>query len=66
MTDDLARLREAAARGDRDAQDQLVELAGRTQRDTQHHKQFVTESYSGMKWRVPELLERVRDSEDLY
>ena len=28
MTDDLARLREAAARGDRDAEDQLVELAG--------------------------------------
>jgi len=28
MTDDLARLRAAAARGDRDAVDQLVELAG--------------------------------------
>jgi hypothetical protein len=28
VTDDLARLREATAGGDRDAEDQLVELAG--------------------------------------
>jgi 2-polyprenyl-6-methoxyphenol hydroxylase-like FAD-dependent oxidoreductase len=36
------------------------------ERDTQHPKQLVTDTYSGMEWRVPELLERVRDSEDLY
>jgi 2-polyprenyl-6-methoxyphenol hydroxylase-like FAD-dependent oxidoreductase len=36
------------------------------EREPQHHKQLVTEAYAGMGWRVPELLERVRDSEDLY
>ena len=36
------------------------------ERDTQRHKQLVHEIYAGMGWRVPELLERLRDSEDLY
>lgn len=31
-----------------------------------HAKQLVIDTYSGMEWRVPELLDRVRDSEDLY
>ncbi|GAB2750627.1 FAD-dependent monooxygenase [Salinifilum aidingensis] len=30
------------------------------------NKQMVVDAYSGMGWRVPELLNRVRDSEDLY
>lgn len=30
------------------------------------NKQTVVDAYSGMGWRVPELLNRVRDSEDLY
>jgi 2-polyprenyl-6-methoxyphenol hydroxylase-like FAD-dependent oxidoreductase len=41
-------------------------LPGLNERDTAHHKQLVAEAYAGMEWRVPELLERVRDSEDLY
>lgn len=42
------------------------QLPGLGERDTQQHKHLVTEAYAGMGWRVPELLERVRDSEDLY
>jgi 2-polyprenyl-6-methoxyphenol hydroxylase-like FAD-dependent oxidoreductase len=33
---------------------------------TSHDKQLVIDAYTGMGWRVPELLDRVRDSEDLY
>lgn len=35
-------------------------------RDTQHHKQLLFTAYADMGWRVPELLERVRDTDDLY
>lgn len=41
-------------------------LPGSDARETQRHKQLVTEAYADMQWRVPELLERVRNSEDLY
>lgn len=34
--------------------------------DTHQDKQLVLDAYTGMEWRVPELLDRVRDSEDLY
>lgn len=33
---------------------------------TGQNKQIVVDTYTGMGWRVPELLDRVRDSEDLY
>jgi 2-polyprenyl-6-methoxyphenol hydroxylase-like FAD-dependent oxidoreductase len=42
------------------------QLPGLYERDTEHHKQLVTEVYADMGWRVPELLERLRSSEDLY
>jgi hypothetical protein len=35
-------------------------------RDQKHHKQLVSAAYAGMGWRVPELLEQVRDSGDFY
>jgi 2-polyprenyl-6-methoxyphenol hydroxylase-like FAD-dependent oxidoreductase len=35
-------------------------------RDPKHHKQLVSAAYAGMGWRVPELLEQVRDSGDFY
>jgi 2-polyprenyl-6-methoxyphenol hydroxylase-like FAD-dependent oxidoreductase len=35
-------------------------------RDTARHRQLVTDAYAGAGWRVPELLERVRDTDDLY
>jgi 2-polyprenyl-6-methoxyphenol hydroxylase-like FAD-dependent oxidoreductase len=35
-------------------------------RDTARHKQIVTDAYAGAGWRVPELLDRVRDADDLY
>ncbi len=41
-------------------------LAHADDRDPQHHKQLVTAAYAGMGWRVPELLERVRATDDLY
>lgn len=34
--------------------------------DTDQNKQLVIDTYNGMGWRVPELLDRVSDSEDLY
>lgn len=34
--------------------------------DTCRDKQVLTDVYSGMGWRVPELLDRMRHSEDLY
>ncbi|WP_460959494.1 FAD-dependent oxidoreductase [Parasphingorhabdus pacifica] len=34
--------------------------------DMGHNRQLVLDAYSGMAWRVPELLDRVRASEDLY
>jgi 2-polyprenyl-6-methoxyphenol hydroxylase-like FAD-dependent oxidoreductase len=35
-------------------------------RDPNHHKQLISTAYAGMGWRVPELLEQVRNSNDLY
>jgi hypothetical protein len=41
-------------------------LPDATDSDPQLHKQLVTAAYAGMGWRVPELLERVRATDDLY
>lgn len=35
-------------------------------RDTARHRQIVTDAYAGVGWRLPELLERVRTTDDLY
>jgi 2-polyprenyl-6-methoxyphenol hydroxylase-like FAD-dependent oxidoreductase len=35
-------------------------------RDPNHHKQLISTAYAGMGWRVPELLEQIRNSNDLY
>ena len=35
-------------------------------RDTARHKQIVVDAYAGTGWRVPQLLDQVRDAEDLY
>ncbi|MDI5940248.1 FAD-dependent monooxygenase, partial [Micromonospora sp. DH15] len=35
-------------------------------RDTAEHKRLLTAAYSGGGWRTPELLQRVRASDDLY
>jgi 2-polyprenyl-6-methoxyphenol hydroxylase-like FAD-dependent oxidoreductase len=35
-------------------------------RDTAQHKQIVVDAYAGAGWRVPRLLDQVRDAEDLY
>lgn len=39
---------------------------GFNHRDTAEHKRLLTASYSGGGWRTPELLQRVRASDDLY
>lgn len=41
-------------------------LAGFDHRDTEQHKQFVTSAFAGGGWRVPELLDRVREASDIY
>lgn len=40
--------------------------SGMSDQCVDHAKQLVFDTYSGMGWRVPELLDRVRDSADLY
>lgn len=35
-------------------------------RDMDQHRQIVTAAYAGGSWRVPELLDRVRDADDIY
>lgn len=35
-------------------------------RDPRRQKQLITDMYAGLGWRVPELLERVRNCDDLY
>ncbi|MFF5204910.1 FAD-dependent monooxygenase [Streptosporangium sp. NPDC000396] len=35
-------------------------------RDTEQHKRIVTNAYASAGWRVPELLERLQKTEDLY
>ncbi len=41
-------------------------VPGLDRRDAAAHKRLVSAAYSGIGWRVPELLERVRVAEDLY
>lgn len=41
-------------------------VAETTLRDPSAHRQLVIDAYSGMGWRTPELLDRVRDADDLY
>ncbi|OXM69041.1 FAD-dependent monooxygenase [Amycolatopsis vastitatis] len=41
-------------------------LPGFDHRDTVLHKRMLTDAYAGAGWRVPELLERVREADDLY
>lgn len=36
------------------------------QRDTARHRQLLHDAFAGAGWRVPELLERVRETDDLY
>jgi len=35
-------------------------------RDTAHHKRIVTEAYDGLGWRVPELLARLRNADEVF
>jgi len=35
-------------------------------RDTQHHRKLIMTTYAGDGWRVPELLDHVRNTDDLY
>jgi 2-polyprenyl-6-methoxyphenol hydroxylase-like FAD-dependent oxidoreductase len=41
-------------------------VPGLDYRDTARHKQIVMDAYAGAGWRIPQLLDRVRDAEDLY
>ncbi|GII55634.1 oxidoreductase [Planotetraspora thailandica] len=41
-------------------------ITGFDYRDTEQHKRIVTEAYADAGWRVPELLERLQKTEDLY
>ncbi|MEU7824842.1 FAD-dependent monooxygenase [Catellatospora sp. NPDC049133] len=41
-------------------------VPGYDHRDTAQHKNIVEQAYAGGGWIVPELVERVRDAEDLY
>jgi len=41
-------------------------IAGFDYRDTEQHRRIVAEAYAGTGWRVPELLDRLRTTEDLY
>jgi 2-polyprenyl-6-methoxyphenol hydroxylase-like FAD-dependent oxidoreductase len=43
-----------------------AEVAGFDYRDTQQHKRIVTDAYAGVGWRVPELVERLQNADDLY
>lgn len=42
------------------------EVTGFDYRDLQQHKDLLTAAFAGGSWRVPELLDRVRDTGDLY
>lgn len=42
------------------------QVPGLDYRDSTRHKQLVTDAFDGAGWRVPELLERVRETDDLY
>jgi 2-polyprenyl-6-methoxyphenol hydroxylase-like FAD-dependent oxidoreductase len=41
-------------------------VPGLRYQDTAQHKRLVVEAFAGAGWRVPELLDRVRESDDLY
>lgn len=41
-------------------------IDGFDHRDTEQHKRIVTEAYADAGWRTPELLDRLRETEDLY
>lgn len=41
-------------------------VPGFDHRDTQLHKRLVIEAFTDQGWRVPELLDRVRDTDDLF
>ncbi|MEU4404494.1 FAD-dependent monooxygenase [Streptosporangium sp. NPDC023963] len=41
-------------------------IGGFDHRDTEQHRRIVADAYAGVGWRVPELLERLRKTEDLY
>ena len=41
-------------------------IAGFDYRDTEQHKQIVTDAYAGAAWRVPDLLDRLKQTDDLY
>lgn len=41
-------------------------IAGLDYRDAERHKRIVADAYAGAGWRVPELLERLQKTEDLY
>ena len=41
-------------------------IAGFDYRDTKQHKRIVADAYANVGWRAPELLERLRRTEDLY
>ncbi|WP_433198465.1 FAD-dependent monooxygenase [Nocardia sp. CA-107356] len=41
-------------------------VPGFDHRDTELHKRLVIEAFTDQGWRVPELLERVRDTDDLF
>ncbi|MEU8378310.1 FAD-dependent monooxygenase [Streptosporangium sp. NPDC048865] len=41
-------------------------IDGFDHRDTELHRRIVAEAYAGAGWRVPELLERLRTTEELY
>jgi 2-polyprenyl-6-methoxyphenol hydroxylase-like FAD-dependent oxidoreductase len=42
------------------------EVNGFDYRDMDQHKRIVTEAYTGAGWRVPQLLERLQTTDDLY
>lgn len=41
-------------------------VEGFDHRDAAQHKRIVTDAYAGAGWRVPELLDRLRETSDLY
>jgi 2-polyprenyl-6-methoxyphenol hydroxylase-like FAD-dependent oxidoreductase len=41
-------------------------IAGFDHRDTAQHKRLLATAFAGAGWRVPELLDRVRETDDLY
>jgi 2-polyprenyl-6-methoxyphenol hydroxylase-like FAD-dependent oxidoreductase len=41
-------------------------VPGLRYQDLDQHKRLVSEAFAGAGWRVPELLDRVRESDDLY